>query len=124
VVRAAGADCPGRKHTMRNCLALGMVLLLAVPGLAAGKKVQFKGKLQTGIVAIGGETTGVILDVKKKGKVVRYELDLTKNKALRDKADKLNGKEVEVKGTLNVRKGLAVKERRIITVTSLKAAGR
>ena len=110
---------------MRSLLSLVvLVCLLAVPALAAdkekkgAKKVEVKGTLRTGIVAIGGETTGTVIDTKEG----RYELELGKNKELRDKAERLNGKPVVVAGTLEIRKGLAVKERKIITVASLKAA--
>lgn len=42
---------------------------------------------------------------------------------LRKKAESLNGKNVTVTGTLNIRKGVEVAERRIISVTALKEAG-
>lgn len=94
---------------------------LALPLLAQDKeepkKMEFKGKLRTGIVAIGGETTGTILETKDG----RLELDLGKDKELRKMADNLNGKAVVVTGILQVRKGVEVKERKIITVVSLKA---
>lgn len=80
------------------------------------KQVEMKGKLRTGVVAIGGETTGIVLEAAE-GK---FELDLGKNKELRQKADKLDGKNVVVTGTLQVRKGVEVKERKIITVSGLK----
>jgi hypothetical protein len=109
---------------MRGLLsALVLVCLLAVPALAAdkekgAKKVEFKGKLRTGIVAIGGETTGTIIETKDG----TYELELGKDKELRAKAKRLDGKPVVVTGILGVRKGIEVKERKIITVTSLKGA--
>ena len=84
----------------------------------AGKKVELIGTLKTGIVAIGGETTGNII-VTKDG---TYELDFGKDKDLKVKAEKLNGKEVTVAGTLVVRPGVEVKERKIVTVTSLDEA--
>jgi hypothetical protein len=115
---------------MRSALLLsGLACALALPAFAADKdkdkdkdepkKVEVKGKLHTGVVAIGGETTGVVVETEKEGS---YELDLGKDKELRDKADKLDGKAVVVAGTLTVRKGVEVKERRIIAVGSLKAA--
>ena len=82
------------------------------------KKVELTGKLRTGIVAIGGETTGTLLETKKG----TYELDFGKQKELRQKAEKLNGKNVKVVGKLEIRKGVEVKERRIVTVTSLEEA--
>lgn len=104
-------------------LALGLFGLTALSALAADKaapkKVEMTGTLKTGIVAIGGETTGTILKTKKG----TYELDFGKDKELRARAEKLNGKEVVVSGTLVIRKGVEVKERKIITVKTLKAAG-
>lgn len=109
---------------MRQILMAAAVVLLAVlPGTTQEpkdkKEAVWTGKLQTGVFAIGGETTGIVLATKDKG---RFELDLGKNKALREQAEKLNGKQVEVKGTLMIRKGVEIKERRIITVTSVKEA--
>ena len=109
---------------MRELLSAAvLVCLLAVPAAAAdkqkvGKKVQVKGTLRIGIVAIGGETTGTVIDTKEG----RYELELGKDKKLREKARRLAGKPVMVVGTLEVRKGIEVKQRKIITVTSLEAA--
>lgn len=85
---------------------------------AEATKVELTGTLRTGIVAIGGETTGVILETKE-GK---YELDFGKDKELRQKAGKLNGKTVQVAGTLEIRKGVEVKERKIVIVTRLEEA--
>src|ERR1700733_2216119 len=72
-----------------------------------GEKVELTGKLRTGIVAIGGETTGTIIETKKG----RFELDFAKQKELRQKAGKLNGKTVMVVGTLKIRRGVEVKQR-------------
>ena len=55
-------------------------------------------------------------------KAGRYELELGKDKALRAKARRLDGTPVVVAGTLEVRKGIEVRQRKIITVTSLKGA--
>ncbi len=108
---------------MWRCVALlGVACLLALPALGAEKgpkKVEKTGKLKTGIVAIGGETTGTIVETKDG----TFELDLGKDKELRAKAEKLSGKKVTVTGTLEVRKGVEVKERKIIKVTELKEAG-
>lgn len=113
---------------MMKCLTV-----LAVAGLTAlaasaadkdavkkedAKASEWTGKLQTGVVAIGGETTGTVLETKNG----RFELDLGRDETLRKNADKLGGKQVKVSGTLTVRKGVEVKERRIIKVTDLKEA--
>jgi len=80
-------------------------------------KVEVKGKLRTGLAAIGGETTGTVIETKTGA----LELDFGKNKELRDLAAKLNGRSAVATGTLTFRKGLAVKQRYIVTVTTLKA---
>lgn len=93
-------------------------------GLGGGKeegtfvKVEARGKLKTGIVAIGGETTGTILATKD----AKLELDLSANKELQDRAQNLNGKVVLVTGMLHVRKGVETPQRVILAVATLKAA--
>jgi hypothetical protein len=83
------------------------------------KKIEVKGKLHTGVVAIGGQTTGIVIETKD-GK---YELDFGKDKDLRARAEKLDKKEVQVTGTLTIKKGLeGMKDRKIIAVTKLEEA--
>ncbi len=106
---------------MWKFLLLGMVCLMGLSAIAAdkdGKKVEMKGKLRTGIVVAGGETTGTIIETKDG----TFELDFGKNKEFRQKAKKLDGKMVQVEGTLTVRKGVEVKERKIVAVTKLEEA--
>jgi hypothetical protein len=81
-------------------------------------KVEVKGKLQTGIMAPGGETTGTIIRTE----TMTLELDFGKDKDLRLLADKLNDQTVIAIGMLTMRKGVAVKMRYIVGVTALKAA--
>ena len=97
--------------------------LLALSAVAAdgeGKKVEVKGKLRTGIVAIGGETTGIILETDQG----TFELDPGKSRELREKAAKLDGKMVAITGILHVREGVEVKARKIIAVNTLEEAGK
>jgi hypothetical protein len=82
------------------------------------KKMEFTGTLRAGIIAIGGETTGYVIETKKG----MFELTFGTQKALQAKADKLDGKTVLVTGTLEIRKGVEVKERKIVTVISLEEA--
>lgn len=82
----------------------------------AAAKVELKGKLRTGIVALGGETTGTIIETRDG----TFELDFGKDKDLRQQADKLDGKTVQVEGSLTVRKGVDVKERKIVAVRKLE----
>jgi opacity protein-like surface antigen len=107
--------------------AFAAVLVCLAPLCAAAaddkkdepKASEWTGKLQTGVVAIGGETTGTVLQTKEGS----FELSFGQDKGLRNSAEKFGGKQVTVTGKLNVRKGVEVKERRIITVTAIKEAG-
>ena len=83
----------------------------------AANKMSFTGKLSTGVMAIGGETTGTIISDGK----TTYELDI-KGAALKTKAEGLNGKQVTVTGTLTIKAGVEIAQRRIITVDTLEAA--
>lgn len=106
---------------LKLVIVTGLAWTVAVAAQAAdqeARKVEMKGTLRTGIVAIGGETTGTIIQAKQG----TFELDFGKNKELRQQVERLNGKVVLVAGTLDVRKGVEVKERRIITVTKLEEA--
>jgi hypothetical protein len=80
-------------------------------------KVEVRGKLQTGIMAIGGETTGTIITAPQGV----LELDFGKSKELKDLAAKLDGKAAIATGTLQIRKGVAIKQRLIVSVKELKA---
>ena len=81
-------------------------------------KVEIKGTLRTGIMAIGGETTGTVVRVKN----VTWELDFSGNDELRNRAATLNNKTVLLTGTYETRRGVEVRERHIVKVTTLKAA--
>lgn len=80
-------------------------------------KVEIKGVLKTGLVAIGGETTGFAI----KAKDASLELDFGKDRKLRELAEKMSGKTVVAAGTLSVRQGVEVKQRLILRVVSLKS---
>lgn len=80
-------------------------------------KVEIKGTIHGGVVAIGGETTGTVITAKG----ITWELDLGNTESFRKLAEKLDGKTVLVTGSLEVRKGVEIPKRWIVTVTSLKA---
>jgi hypothetical protein len=101
------------------------VILICAAMLSAGSgpaeesiTATVVGTLRTGIVAIGGETTGTTITAKG----IKWELDFGKNADLRATAEKLDGKLVTVSGKLERRQGVETKERWIVTVTSLKGA--
>lgn len=80
-------------------------------------RVEVRGKLKTGIVAIGGETTGVTITADG----VTWELKL-RDEAMKQEAERLNEKVVEVHGVLHVRKGVEVPRRWIVEVARLERA--
>lgn len=98
-------------------------VLPAEPGdPAAGKahdsiQVEIRGQLQTGVVAIGGETTGVTITASS----LTFELEF-KDAKLAAKGEDLSGRSVIVTGTLEGRKGVEIPLRYIVQVESLKAA--
>ncbi|MFQ3650026.1 MAG: hypothetical protein SNJ75_06810 [Gemmataceae bacterium] len=76
-------------------------------------KVEAKGKLRTGIMAIGGETTGVMIATPGG----TFEVQLPRG----TDADKLDGKTVKVYGSLIQRKGVTVRGvRTIIEATKME----
>lgn len=101
--------------------SITLILILAVALIAGAAQEQnqltLTGTLQTGVMAIGAETTGITLTVSNQA----YELDIPQND-LKKKAEGLNGKQVTVKGSLTLKQGVEIAQRRIINVTSLDAA--
>ncbi len=113
--------------TFKSYLFCGVALALVVAAVRGQTrtekpgqyiKVEVKGTLAHGLMAIGGETTGTTITAKG----ITWELDLGKSDSFRASADKLDGKTVVVKGTLEVRKGVEISKRWIVTVSSLKPA--
>jgi hypothetical protein len=103
--------------------ALLMILALGAspaPPPAGGDyiKVEIRGTLRTGIMAIGGETTGTVVTARG----ANWDLDLTRISGGQKKAEALDGRPVLVKGSLEIRPGVERRERAIVTVTSLEPA--
>jgi len=80
---------------------------------ASGKSGEWTGKVLTGIVAIGGETTGVVLETAQG----RIELQTTP--AQRATLESLKGQQVTIRGQIDTRQGVEVPTRTIITVTEI-----
>jgi hypothetical protein len=78
----------------------------------------FTGTVRTGLMAIGGETTGIVLTTR----AGEYELDVRGDREAAAKLEVLNGKEIIVTGDYRPRRGVEVKERRIIIVRGFRAA--
>jgi hypothetical protein len=110
---------------MSKLLPFAVAMLAACPAvsLAADKEsedsiqVEVHGTLETGIVAIGGETTGTIIRAGN----VTWELDLGGDPKLTEVAAKLNKKKAIVTGAYTKKKGVEIPERHIVKVKSLKA---
>ena len=87
-------------------------------------RVKIKGRLQHGIMAIGGETTGTIIHTRpgpqgaKIEKIV-WELDLGGDRARRKTAEQADGKTVIVTGTVSSRPGVEIERRTIVRVDRL-----
>ncbi len=112
-----------------NCLVVGLLALFAtaVAGPAAAEEevkesiqVTVVGKIQTGIVAIGGETTGVLI----RAKGITWELELGRDVKKLTTAAGLDGKLGRVTGSLERKQGVEIGERWIVTVDSIVPAGK
>jgi hypothetical protein len=99
---------------------LMMATLAPPPPPAAGDyiKVEIRGTLRAGMMAIGGETTGTVIHARG----ATWELDLRQVEGGRARAESLDGRPVLVKGSLEIRPGVERRERAIVTVTSLESA--
>ena len=80
-------------------------------------QVEIRGQLKTGVLAIGGETTGVTITASN----LTFELDFAEAPDQAAKAEDLSGHSVIVTGTLEGRKGVEIPLRYIVSVESLKA---
>ncbi len=115
---------------MQRCrVATMFVALLVFSGLTTAAEkdddqyinVDIKGILKTGIVAVGGETTGITITVKAKGDLdIIWELDLGNKMELMTLAKKLDNKTALVTGSYHKKKGVEIRERHIVKVKSLK----
>jgi hypothetical protein len=81
-------------------------------------KVEIKGTLSTGVMAIGAETTGTVIQSGE----VRWELDFGSDEELRRSAAKLNKKKAIVTGIYERRRGVEIRERHVVKVSALKPA--
>lgn len=111
------------KTGLLSLLPAVIVVLCATSNAAAESggdyiKVEIKGTLQTGVMAIGAETTGTVIRANN----VTWELDLSDNPQLQEEARKLDRKTVLVTGTYEKRKGVEIRERHVVKVAALKSA--
>jgi hypothetical protein len=82
------------------------------------RRIELRGTLIMGVVAIGGETTGSILRVGSQ----KWELDLGHATERLRLAQQLDRQQVVVRGTLTQHCGVESGTRTILLVTSLRAA--
>lgn len=116
------------RHLMM-CFSLAMIhAMILCPALLAEtspvhkpkpppKPVTVTGKLETGLMAIGGETTGT--QVTTNSRV--YELEFVQHPELQERLEELNGKEVTVTGPMRLIRGVERKDRWVIDVQKLHA---
>jgi hypothetical protein len=100
---------------------LAGLLAVTLAGMGAGDDsidVVVRGTLRTGIMAIGGESTGTTIAARG----ATWELDLRGQPELRTRAESLDGRRVVVTGSLEVRPGVERRQRWILTVKTLEAA--
>lgn len=86
------------------------------PGSAPQSRLgEWTGRVETGMMAIGGETTGVRI-VTAAGD----EFELLAEGAVGTRLRELSGQQVTLRGRLDVRPGIELNVRRIITVTQIR----
>ena len=81
--------------------------------------VVCRGLIHTDVVALGGETTGVTIEITSDGSQT-WELDLEDREL--EIARKADGRPVVVSGAFEVRTGIAIRERWIVVVRNLSAS--
>jgi hypothetical protein len=87
--------------------------IIAAPSTALGTG-EWTGRVSTGIAAVGGETTGIILTTATD----RFELQPA-DPVMRKRLEDLDGRLVTIRGKLETRPGVEVRARRIIQVTAI-----
>ena len=86
------------------------------PSVQDSVSVVVVGTIRSGIVAIGGETTGTTITANN----ITWELDLEGEPALRNAAQALDGKQATVRGRLQRREGVEIPNRWIVSVADLQ----
>lgn len=112
-------------YTVRAGVEVKQRAILKVSKIAVAEKADenfvkatVTGEVKTGVVAAGGQTTGVTITAGG----VTWELDAGKNKDAAAALEKLNGKKATVIGTVEIVKPMAAppRLRTIVTVTEVK----
>ena len=98
-----------------------LAVTMAIAGAGDGDDaidVVVRGTLRTGVMAIGGETTGTTVTARG----ATWELDLRGRPELASRAESLSGRRVVVSGSLEARPAVARRQRWILTVKTLEPA--
>jgi|GEM_PF-1408822 len=109
-----------KRIAVRVVATLLIMAVLSREPLAAPPETRpqvFLGTMQSGVVAIGGETTGVQL----KTRLQAYELEFPKDSDGARRASEFDGQPVIVTGEFRTRPGVEISERSLIVVQTLVA---
>ena len=98
---------------MMTCVVVVAVAALGAAQTETSRFGEWTGRVETGVMAIGGETTGTRLVTDK----IFFDLSATGTVAARLR--ELSGQSVTLRGRLRVRPGIEMRERRLITVTEI-----
>lgn len=111
---------------VRSCFVVAAFVFFTFVGWAADapkderpKEVDFTGTLETGVIAIGGETTGIIVRAKD----AVWELDLGHDADLKRICLSLNNKGVRVVGKIRIVPSVEVPQRRIVLTSKVTGIG-
>ena len=115
----------GKNIVVRAARGLTPAVLRALAALSWATNIEpfvtppqstgdWSGTLHAGMMAIGGETTGIVIQTAQG----RFELQPA-TEAMRKEIEALDGKEVVVTGTLTTKAGVEVARRQIIQVTKI-----
>jgi len=91
---------------------------IAAAGEADGTNVKVIGVVRTGLVAVGGETTGMTITTDSG----TYELDTHGDVDLARRLQQLDGKRAAAEGRLSIKIGVEVSQRRIIEVSRIASS--
>ena len=82
--------------------------------------VEASGKLEHGVLAIGGETTGTVVTSGR----ITLEVDLSRQQELIARAEELSGKFAMVTGKLELRKGVEIPRRLVVVAQKINEVKR
>jgi outer membrane protein OmpA-like peptidoglycan-associated protein len=113
---ADNSTARGRAQNRRIELVKLSTTAVRTPPAQSSTASEWTGRITTGMMAIGGESTGITLSNGRES----FELQPA-NDAIRQQLQNLNGSTATVRGRLDVRQGVEIRERRIVTVTEVIA---